>query len=243
MPFRLPESSVLNLSKNICREEGSESRSAPATASRARYPSSTTAACRRCARRPATARSAHASAERYARTERLLGEQASQGAHTKRTHNAQPPARPHARLHIPACCRAPRGPTPPERRRLPEGRSGLIPPSITPPRPSPRSSATEGALRALGLPAHRGRGQAVHGAAASGPRSGARRHRDSTARSAGKGSGPRWGGRGARARKERRGEGRCVTAPARRREGKGRERRSGACARAGRAGKGAAALT
>lgn len=145
MPFRLPESSVLNLSKNICREEGSESRSAPATASRARYPSSTTAACRRCACRPATARSAHASAERYARTERLLGEPASQGAHTKRTHNAQPPARPHARLHIPACCRAPRGPTPPE---LPEGRSGLFPPSITPPRPRPRSSATEGALRA-----------------------------------------------------------------------------------------------
>lgn len=214
MPFRLPESSVLNLSKNICREEGSESRSAPATASRARYPSSTTAACRRCARRPATARSAHASAERYARTERLLGEPASQGAHTKRTHNAQPPARPHARLHIPACCRAPRGPTPPERRRLPEGRSGLLLPSITPPPPTPEEfghrrspqSPTAPRIRALGLPAHRGRGQAVHGAAASGPRSGARRHRDSTARSAGKGSGPRWGGRQARVRARSGGE-------------------------------------
>lgn len=251
MPFRLPESSVLNLSKNICREEGSESRSAPATASRARYPSST-AACRRCARRPATARSAHASAERYARTERLLGEPASQGAHTKRTHQAhtqrpaaRPPPRqaPHPRL-LP-------GPARPNPARVTRGALGPLPPFNHAPPPTPeefghrRSPQSPAAprIRALGLPAHRGRGQAVHGAAASGPRSGARRHRDSTARSAGKGSGPRWGGRGARARKERRGAGRCVTAPARRREGKGRERRSGACARAGRAGKGAAALT
>lgn len=150
-----------------------------------------------------------------------------QGAHTKRTHqahtqrphttpthNAQPPARPHARLHIPACCRAPRGPTPPQRRRLPEGRSGLLLPSITPPPPTPeefghrRSPQSPAAprIRALGLPAHRGRGQAVHGAAASGPRSGARRHRDSTARSAGKGSGPRWGGGEARVRARSGGE-------------------------------------
>lgn len=172
-------------------------------------------------------------------------------AHTTRTHNAQPPARPHARLHIPACCRAPRGPTPPQRRRLPEGRSGLFPPSITPPRPRPRSSATEGALRA---PLPRGsepsgcRLTAAVARLCMAPLPPGRAQEPAAIETAprgapGRGRGLDGGGRGARARKERRGAGRCVTAPARRREGKGRERRSGACARAGRAGKGAAALT
>lgn len=168
-------------------------------------------------------------------------------AHTQRP-AARPPPRqaPHPRL-LPGPAR----PNPARAAPVTRGALGPPPPFNHAPPPTPeefghrRSPQSPAAprIRALGLPAHRGRGQAVHGAAASGPRSGARRHRDSTARSAGKGSGPRWGGRGARARKERRGAGRCVTAPARRREGKGRERRSGACARAGRAGKGAAALT
>ena len=152
MPFRLPESSVLNLSKNIYREEGSESRSAPATASRARYPSSTTAACR-----PATARSAHASAERYARTERLLGEPASQGAHTKRTHQAhtpsahttpsRPPAPTPGSTSPPAA--GPRAAQPrPSGAGYPRGARASCSLQSPPPRPRPRSSATEGALRA-----------------------------------------------------------------------------------------------